>query len=121
MRFIAWNLAVSAWLLLSAFMLDHSPASAALTGLTAVLVGTFALASAGVPGLRFVNALLGFFALGWAALLLPDMGGIARVHNALLGAVVCALALIPGRATYSAAAAAEPEADARVPQRSTGS
>jgi hypothetical protein len=108
MRFIAWNLVVAAWMLLSAFALDHSPASAALTGLTAVLVATFALASAGIPGLRFLNALLGFFALGWAALLLPEVGGVARVHNALLGAVVCALSLIPGRATLSAAAAPEP-------------
>jgi hypothetical protein len=108
MRFIAWNLAVAAWLLISAFVLDHSPGSAALTGLTAVLVGTFAVASPGLPGLRFLNALLAFFALGWAALLLPEMGGLARVHNALAGAVVCALSLIPGRATISSAAAPEP-------------
>jgi hypothetical protein len=107
MRFIAWNLAVAAWLLLSAFALPHSPGSAALTGLTAVLVGTFAVASPGLPGLRFVNALLAFFALGWAALLMPDMGGIARVHNALLAAVVCALSLIPGRSTIAGAAAPE--------------
>jgi hypothetical protein len=120
MRFIAWNLAVAAWLLLSAFALPHSAASAALTGLSAVLIGTFALASAGVPALRFVNALLAFFALGWAALLLPDMGGLARVHNALAAAVVCALALIPGRATYASAAAPEPDAEAPPARRSTG-
>jgi hypothetical protein len=108
MRFIAWNLAVSAWLLLSAFILPHSPASAALTGLTAVLIGTFALASPGLPGVRFVNAALAFFALGWAALLLPDMDGIARVHNALAAAAVCALSLIPGRSTFTSAAAPEP-------------
>jgi hypothetical protein len=108
MRFIAWNLAVSAWLLLSAFALPHSPASAALTGLTAVLVGTFALAAPGLPGLRFVNALLAFVVLGWGALLLPEMGGLARVHNALLAAVICALSLIPGRSTVASAAAPEP-------------
>lgn len=121
MRFIAWNLAIAAWLLLSAFALPHSAASAALTGLSAVLIGTFALASAGVPGLRFVNAVIAFFALGWAALLLPDMGGLARVHNALLAAVVCALSLIPGRSTFAAAAAPDTEVDAQRPQRSTGS
>lgn len=108
MRFIAWNLAVAAWLLVSAFALPHSPASAALTGLTAVLVGTFALASPGLPGLRFVNAILAFFALGWAALLMPEMDGVARVHNALAAAVVCALSLVPGRATIQSAAAPEP-------------
>jgi hypothetical protein len=120
MRFIAWNLAVAAWLLLTAFALPHSAASAALTGLSAVLIGTFALASAGVPGLRFVNALLAFFALGWAALLLPDMGGLARVHNALVAAVVCALSLIPGRATFASAAAPEPDVEAHPARRSTG-
>jgi hypothetical protein len=121
MRFIAWNLAVAAWLLLSAFALDHSPSSAALTGLTAVLVGTFAVASPGLPGLRFLNAILGFFALGWAALLMPDVGGFARVHNALFGAIVCALSLIPGRATFTSAAEPETTPDARLPERPTGS
>lgn len=107
MRFIAWNLAVAGWLLFSAFAFPHSPASAAFTGLFAVLIGTFALASPGLPGLRFVNAGLGFI-LGWAALLLPDMDGLARVNTALVAAVVCALSLIPGRATFSSAASPEP-------------
>jgi hypothetical protein len=119
MRFIYWNLAIAAWLLLSAFALPHSPGSAALTGLVAVLVGTFAVASPGLPGLRFVNALLAFFALGWTALLMPDMGGIARIHNALVAAAVCALSLIPGRSTLLAAA--EPDREEPAPRRSTGS
>ncbi len=107
MRFIAWNLAVAAWLLFSAFAFPHSPSSAALTGLFAVLIATFALASPGLPGLRFVNAGLGFV-LGWAALLLPDVDGLARVNTALVAAVVCALSLIPGRATIASAASPEP-------------
>ena len=107
MRFIAWNLAVAAWLLLAAFALPHSPASAALTGLAAVLIATFALASPGLPGLRFLNALLGF-GLGWAALLLPEVDGLARLNTALVGAAVCALSLIPGRSTIVSAAEPEP-------------
>ena len=54
MRFIAWNLALSAWLLLSAFALPHSPESAAITGLLAVLIGTFAIASPGLPDIQKV-------------------------------------------------------------------
>jgi hypothetical protein len=98
MRFLAWNMALSAWLLIAAFALPHPPASAALTGLLAVLIGTFALASPGLRGLRFVNAALALV-LGWAALLLPDVSWIARVNDAVVAAVVFALAVIPGRST----------------------
>jgi hypothetical protein len=98
MRFLAWNMALSAWLLIAAFALPHPPASAALTGLLAVLIGTFALASPGLRGLRFVNAALALV-LGWAALLLPEVSWIARVNDAIVAAVVFALAVIPGRST----------------------
>jgi hypothetical protein len=106
MRFIAWNMAVAAWLLISALALPHSADSAALTGLLAVLIGTFALGSPGLPGLRFVNAVLALV-LGGAALLLPEVGALARVNNALVAAGVFALSLIPGRSTISSAAAPE--------------
>ena len=98
MRFIAWNMAIAGWLLFSAFALPHSPDSAALTGLLAVLIGTFALASPGLRGLRFVNVALAFV-LGWASLLMPDVGWLARGNNMLVAAVVFALSLIPGRST----------------------
>ncbi len=103
MRFIAWNLALATWLLLTALALPHSADSAALSGLLAVLIGTFSVASPGLPGLRFVNAILALV-LGWAALLLPDVGGIARVNDALVAAAVFALSLIPGRSTLESAA-----------------
>jgi hypothetical protein len=99
MRFLAWNMALAGWLLLSAFALGHSPDSAALTGLLAVLIGTFALASPGLRGLRFVNALLAVV-LAIGALMLPDVSGLARVNNALVAAIVCALSLVPGRSTH---------------------
>ena len=107
MRFIAWNLAIAGWLLFSALALPHSEDSAALTGLLAVLIGTFAVASPGLPGLRFVNALLAFV-LGWAALLMPEVGALARVNNAVVAAAVFALSVIPGRSTVVSAAAPEP-------------
>ena len=107
MRFIAWNLALAAWLLFTALAFPHSPDSAALSGLLAVLIGTFSVASPGLPGLRFVNALLALV-LGWAALLMPEIGGLARVNDAIVAAAVFALSVIPGRSTISAAAAPEP-------------
>ena len=106
MRFIAWNLAIAAWLLFSALALPHTEDSAALSGLLAVLIGTFAVASPGLPGLRFVNAGLALV-LGWAALLLPDVGALARINDALIGAAVFALSVIPGRSTVASAAAPE--------------
>jgi hypothetical protein len=98
MRFMAWNMALAGWLLISAFVFTHTPDSAALTGLLAVLIGTFAIASPGLRGLRFVNTILAII-LGIAALFMPDVSGIARVNNALVAAVVCALSIIPGRST----------------------
>jgi ABC-type antimicrobial peptide transport system permease subunit len=108
MRFIACNMALAGWLLLSAFSLGHSPDSAALTGLMAVLIGTFALASPGLRGLRFVNAVLACV-LSVASLMLADVYWIARLNNMLVAAVVCGLSLVPGRSTYEAGATTTPD------------
>jgi len=98
MRFIAWNMALSGWLLITAFALGHSGESAALTGLIAVLVGTFAIAAPGLPGLRFANSALALI-LAFAALLMPEVSAFARVNNALVAAIIFALSVVPGRAT----------------------
>jgi hypothetical protein len=103
MRYIAWNLALGAWLLIAAFALGHSEESAAVNGLVAVLVGTFALASADRPGLRFANSAFALV-LAWAALLMPGVSGVARVNSALVAAAVFALSVVPGRATGHARA-----------------
>jgi hypothetical protein len=108
MRFIAWNMALAGWLLLSAFALGHSPDSAALTGLMAVLIGTFALGSPGLRGLRFVNAALACV-LFVAALMLPDVYWLARLNNLLVSAAVCAISLVPGRSTFAAGAQGTPD------------
>jgi hypothetical protein len=96
MRFLAWNMALAGWLLFSAFALPHSPGSAALTGLLAVLIGTVALCSPGLRGLRFVNAVLALV-LAVAALTMPDVGWLARIHDLLMAATIFALSIIPGR------------------------
>ncbi len=107
MRYIGWNLGLGAYLLVSAFAFGHSQESAAANGLIAVLVGVFSLASAERPALRFANS--GFaLVLAWAALLMPDVSGAARVNSALVAAIVFALSVVPGRATGHAPADAEP-------------
>lgn len=108
MRFISWNLGLASWLLLSAFLLGHTPGSGALTGLLAVLIGTFALASPGLPGLRFVNAAFALV-LAWAALLMPELSWLARANNGLVAALVFVLAVVPGRSTTAAAAEPQPK------------
>jgi hypothetical protein len=108
MRFIVWNMGLSTWLLLSAFALGHSPGSAAITGLLAVLIATFALASPGFPGLRFANTAFALI-LGFAALLAPDVSMIARLNNAIVAAIVFALSVVPGRSTEIASADVQPK------------
>jgi hypothetical protein len=102
MRFLAWNMALAGWLLFSAFALPHSPGSAALTGLLAVLIGTIALCSPGLKGLRFANAGLAVV-LATAALLMPDVGWLARIHDLLMAATIFALSIIPGTSWSGAA------------------
>jgi hypothetical protein len=97
MRYIAWNLALAAWLLISAFVFPHTPQSAALTWVMAVLFGIFGIASRGRPGLRFLMALLALV-LGSASLFLEGMSGAARISNGVVTALVFGLASVPGRA-----------------------
>jgi len=108
MRFIAWNMALAAWLLISAFALGHSAESAAVTGLLAVLIGTFALASPGLPGLRFANSAFALV-LAWAALLMPEVSGLARVNSAVVAALVFGLSVVPGRSTAAPGAETQPK------------
>jgi hypothetical protein len=96
MRFIAWNMALAGWLLFSAFALGHSPESAALTGLLAVLIGTVAIGSPGLKGLRFVNAILALVLAG-SAFVMPDVSWLARINDVIIAAAIFALSVIPGR------------------------
>ena len=109
MRFIAWNMALAAWLLIAAFAFGHSPESAAVNGLLAVLIGTFSIAAPGLPGLRFANTAFALI-LGWAALLMPDVSVFARLNSAIVAAIVFALSVIPGRSSAAASPEAQPKA-----------
>ena len=110
MRFIAWNLALAAWLLISAFVFPHTLESAALTWVMGVLFGILGVASRGRPSLRFVTAMLALV-LGSTSLFLEGMSGAARISNALVTAAVFALSSIPGRASAGdAASSSEPDA-----------
>lgn len=98
MRFIAWNLALAAWLLVSAFVFPHSPRSAALTWVMAVLIGVLGVASRGKPELRVLSGLAALV-LGAASLFLEGMSGAARMSNGVATVLAIALASIPGRAS----------------------
>ncbi len=104
MRYIAWNMALSAWLLISAFAFGHSMESAAVNGLLAVLIGTLSIAAPALPGLRFANSALALI-LAWAALLMPDVSGIGRINSAVVAAIVFGLSVVPSRSTGSVRAA----------------
>ncbi len=109
MRYIAWNLGLAAWLLISAFALGHSMESAAVNGLLAVLIGTMSIAAPALPGLRFANCALALL-LAWASLLMPDVSGVASINSAAVSAIVFALSVVPAR---SVGVAAEPQAQAK--------
>lgn len=103
MRFVTYNMALAAWLLVSAFAFGRAEESAAVAGLIAVLVGVFSLASPGVPGLRLANAAFALV-LAWAALLVPEASGAARVNDAIVAALVFGLSVVPGRSTGASTA-----------------
>jgi hypothetical protein len=105
MRFVTYNMVLAAWLLASAFAFGHGEESAAVTGLLAVLVGVFSLASPAVPGLRLANAAFALV-LAWAALLMPEVSGAGRINNAIVAALVFGLSVVPGRSTGASTASA---------------
>jgi hypothetical protein len=93
MRVLGWNVVLATWLLISAFLFTQTPLSTALTAIAAVLVALLSALSAGRPGTRYAIALVAL-ALGFLALLLPEMSGAARVSAALTAALLFALALV---------------------------
>jgi hypothetical protein len=97
MRFFSAHLVMSAWLLLSAFVLGHTPGAGALAGLAAVLIGTFSFAAISWPPIRFANAPVAFF-LACVALFSTGSSPIARLSDAFLAAVIFAFSMVPGRA-----------------------
>ena len=104
MRFIYWNVGIASWMLVSAFMLPHTPVSSAVTAIGAFLVPIIALFAGARPGARYLIS-IGAIALAVLMVLLPDVSAAARISNALVAAAFFALSLVsPRHATMATAA-----------------
>ena len=93
MRFMAWNVALACWLIVSTFAFEQSATSFVLCWLTAIVVSVIATVSPARPGVRYVITFLAF-ALFWCAILLPDASVAAMVNNALVAAVLFLLSMV---------------------------
>lgn len=92
MTFLGWNAVLSAWLLLSAFVLPHTAASTMVTVVVAFLTLVVAAFAVGRPAIRYLN---GVMALGLAVYgLLSGMPAAAAIHNAIVAAVILALSAV---------------------------
>ena len=108
MRFLILNLIFATWLLVSAFALPQTPFSTAFTAVAALIVAVFAFVAYGKPGARFVISVVAVI-LGIGALVLTDAGGVSRISNAIVGAILFALSLVrPGRSVAEGTPATSP-------------
>lgn len=103
MRFINWNVAISSWLLISAFALPNTPTSMAVTAVSAFLVPLVALYAGGRPGARYVISVLSLV-LAALMILLPGVGAAARISTMLVSASLFALSMVSPRHERMAAA-----------------
>lgn len=91
MRYLGWSAAISAWLIVTAFVLPQSATSttlAVLAGFATLAIAAFAL---GRPAIRYVNALI---ALALAGLAVFEEPGAAAIAIALAAAALFALTLV---------------------------
>jgi hypothetical protein len=93
MRFMAWNVGLSAWLIVTSFAFPQSGTSFILAWATALLVSVISVAAGTRADLRMINSLASFV-LFWSALLLPDLSVAARISNGIVGAILFALSLV---------------------------
>jgi hypothetical protein len=93
MWFIGLNLLLATWLLVSAFALPQGPLAVAMSWLAGIVVAAVAVVAKAKPSARFVISALSV-ALGFAALLVPEMSGMARANVAVVAAVLFALSLV---------------------------
>lgn len=92
MRFLGWNAAVSGWLVISAFVLPRSAASAGVTILAAFFAVSIAAFAMARPGLRFLNAPIAVGLAGMA--LFGGLPGPAAIHDGLVAPLLFALTLV---------------------------
>lgn len=94
MRFMAVIATLASWLMISTFAFAQSGASFLLAWTTSLVVSAASMASSGRIWIRFVITAASFV-LFWSALLLPDVSAAARTSNALVGALLFAISVIP--------------------------
>jgi hypothetical protein len=103
MRFLGWSALLAGWLVVSAFVLPQTAASAMVTVLAAFLTLSFAAFAVARPPIRYLNTAV---ALLLAAAALFGEPGAAAISNALAAAALFALSLVsPQHAPREAAPA----------------
>lgn len=96
MRFMTIIVTLASWLMISTFAFPQSGVSFLLAWVVALLVAGLSFAASGRMNLRLLIAVLANV-LFWSAILLPDLSLAARVSNGLVGALLFATGLVPGR------------------------
>ncbi len=86
------NLAVGAWLFISAFLWSHTSAQYTNSWLMGVVTVVIALSAVGAPGVRFLNTAAGVW-LVISAFVLPTMSMATRWNNFIVGVVIGILSL----------------------------
>lgn len=95
MRFLGWSSFLAAWLVLSAFVLPQTAASAAVAVVAAFLMFGLSAFAVGRPGLRYAIAVIAVLLAGFA--LLGGVPWIAAASDALVAAAFFALSLVSPR------------------------
>jgi hypothetical protein len=93
------NLALGAWLLISAFLWPHSPAQFRNTWSVASLCIVVATLGVGVPALRRGNTVLGLWCLA-SAFITSSLGWLTVLNNAVVGAAIVLFSLVPSASSW---------------------
>lgn len=104
MRFLGWSALFAGWLVVSAFVLPQTAASAAVAVGVAFVTLSLSAFAVGRPGVRYLNAVLALLLAGVA--LLGDLPAIAAASDALVAAALFALSLVSPRHHVDAPAVA---------------
>jgi hypothetical protein len=91
MRFLGWSSILSGWLVVSAFVLPQTAASALMTVLAAFLTLSFAAFAVARPAIRYLNTAVAILLAGAALFGEP---GAAASANGLAAAALFALSLV---------------------------
>jgi len=98
------NLALGAWLFISAFAWPHANASFTNTWIMGIVIGGFSLLAMASPAARWVNVAAGAWVF-IAAFALPKLSAATFWNNLIVGVAVAFFALVPNMRTTRHAAA----------------